>query len=226
MSGSARQAILGRIRASIARTPEEDARADARVAARLASLEQNIVPARSRGNLEYRVALFMQMAESVQTEVQRLERWSDVASVTSGYLRTKNLPQKLVMAPDSALDRAGWDHQPLLRTHKGTAKESDPVGLTIADAGVAETGTLLLASSAERPTLLAFLPETSIIVLPTRHVVGSYEDALALYSDGQDAPPRSINFITGPSRTGDIGQKLELGAHGPKNLLVLLVDED
>jgi len=37
--------------------------------------------------------------------------------------------------------------------------------------------------------------------------------------------PRSINLITGPSRSGDIEQTLQLGAHGPKRLLVVIVDE-
>jgi L-lactate dehydrogenase complex protein LldG len=39
-------------------------------------------------------------------------------------------------------------------------------------------------------------------------------------------PPRAINFVTGPSRTGDIEQKIELGAHGPRRLHIVLIDED
>ncbi|MCB1970437.1 MAG: LUD domain-containing protein [Geminicoccaceae bacterium] len=226
MSSDSRSVVLERIRKSIGRTPEELARARARVAERLASMEPNLVPARGQGDDEHRIHLFTTMATGVQAEVQRLRHWHDIPSATTAWLRLHNLPQKLVMANDARLLQAGWDHQPLLRTHTGTAENEDTTGLTVAESGVAETGTLCLASSPEHPTLLAFLPENSIVAVPSSRILASYEDALRLYSEEHDSPPRSINFITGPSRTGDIGQKLELGAHGPKRLLILLVDGD
>ena len=225
VSATTREIVLGRIRTAIGRTADEDERARERVAARLRSAEANLIPERGKGDDEHRVTVFAEKAQAVQASVERLSHWRDIAGAVTAYLRRLNLPQKLVIAPDPLLDGAGFDGQPLLRTRPGTAADDDAVGLTIAEAGVAETGTLLLASSATRPTLLAFLPETSIVVLEASRVVASYEEALELYSRDADAPPRSLNFITGPSRTGDIGQKLELGAHGPKRLLILLVDE-
>jgi L-lactate dehydrogenase complex protein LldG len=111
-----------------------------------------------------------------------------------------------------------------LRIRRGTADDADQVGLTLATAGVAETGTLLLASSPDRPTLLAFLPETCILILGTDRIVASYEQAMEVHLEETGTLPRSLNFVTGPSRTGDIAQQLELGAHGPRRLLVVLVD--
>ena len=69
------------------------------------------------------------------------------------------------------------------------------------------------------------MPETSIVVLRASRVLRAYEDGLSLLHEEKGALPRSINLITGPSRSGDIEQTIQLGAHGPKRLLVLLVDE-
>jgi L-lactate dehydrogenase complex protein LldG len=83
----------------------------------------------------------------------------------------------------------------------------------------------MLLSGSESPTTIAFLPETSIVVLPAHRVLRAYEDGLSLLRRERGDLPRSINFITGPSRSGDIEQTIQLGAHGPKRLLVLLIDE-
>lgn len=190
---------------------------------RLAQPRPNLIPARAQVEGEARIELFVRMAKAVQTEVERLARIGEVGSAVTRYLRFHNLPQRLVAVPDPLLDRAGLDRQALMQVRRGTATADDVVGLTVADAGVAETGTLVLASSPQRPTMVAFLPETLAVVLPTADVVGAYEEAWARIR-AAGGPPRSVNFVTGPSRTGDIGQQITLGAHGPKRLLVLLVD--
>ena len=94
-------------------------------------------------------------------------------------------------------------------------------------AGVAETGTLVLLSGPESPTTLNFLPDVHIALLFTDRVVGSYEDVWARLRarDGATVMPRVVNWITGPSRTADIEQTLLLGAHGPRRLHIILVDE-
>jgi L-lactate dehydrogenase complex protein LldG len=220
----AKAAILARVRDALARTPEEDARARERVAAWAKERHPENIPARGQLTAEDRIGLFIEYARGVETEVERVSGPLAIPAVVSRYLRRQNLPQKLVMAPEPALDLADWASQPLLRIRRGTADAGDAAGLTLATAGVAETGTLLLASSSDRPTLLAFLPETCIIVLGTDRIVGSYEQAIALHLEETGHLPRSLNFVTGPSRTGDIAQKLELGAHGPRRLFVVLVD--
>lgn len=222
----AREAVLARIKNALGRTPEEDIRARERVAAWPKEAAPGRIPARGQLAPGARIELFIAYATRVQTEVERVAGAPAIPAVVARYLRRHNLPQKLVMAPDAALDEADWASQPLLRISRGTASDDNVVGLTLAVAGIAETGTVLLASSADRPTLLAYLPETCIIVLPTDRIVGAYEQALALYREDTTGLPRSLNFITGPSRTGDIAQKLELGAHGPKRLFVVLVDPE
>jgi L-lactate dehydrogenase complex protein LldG len=216
--------VLGRIRLALPREPDEAETATAEVTRRLENHPRNLVPARGQLDREGRVQLFMQLARAVMTDVQRLATLDEVPAAVTAYLRRHNLPQKLVMAPELMLDRCNWESQPLLRIRRGTAIDTDAVGVTLAIAGVAETGTLVLASAGERPTLLAYLPETSVVVLAADWIEASYEEAWESVRAMPGGVPRSVNFITGPSRTADIAQKLELGAHGPRRLLVLVVE--
>ena len=100
------------------------------------------------------------------------------------------------------------------------------VGVVPAFAGVAETGTLVTLSAAETPSTLNFLPDTAIAILRRSDIVGTYEDAFdrARARHGKDLP-RTVNLITGPSRTGDIEQQIQIGVHGPRRLHLVLVDE-
>ena len=99
-------------------------------------------------------------------------------------------------------------------------------------AAVAETGTLMLPSAPERPTTLNLLADTAVVVLRASRVVGAYEEAWDLLrAENHDARsggfmPRNIRWVTGPSRSADIEQTLELGAHGPRRLHVVLVEDD
>ena len=86
----------------------------------------------------------------------------------------------------------------------------------------------MLLAGPEGPTTLNFLPENHVVVLKKSELVGAYEDAWDRLRDavGPDGLlSRVVNMITGPSRTGDIEQTIELGAHGPLRLHILLVDD-
>lgn len=224
MSDEARDAVLARVRRAFARSDDDLRKAEEAVAERLSGAVHTLIPERGRRDREGRIELFTEMAVAVQSLVLRLPHWNDVPAAVSRYLREENQPQKLVMAPDQRLARIDWDQQPLMRLRRGTARDEDEVGLSLAVAGIAETGTLLLASSPERPSLLAYLPETSIVLLPLDWLAATYEEALAAFR-AREPMPRTLNFITGPSRTADIANKIELGAHGPKRLCIILVDE-
>ena len=84
---------------------------------------------------------------------------------------------------------------------------------------------MALVSGPDNPTTLNFLPETHIVVVEAEKILGDYEtfwqDLRAAYGAG--AMPRTVNFITGPSRSADIEQTLLLGAHGPRALHILIV---
>jgi L-lactate dehydrogenase complex protein LldG len=84
----------------------------------------------------------------------------------------------------------------------------------------------VLASGAENPVTLAFVPDTHIVVMRASAIVGAYEQACALVAGERGLLPRTLNLISGPSRTGDIGGRIVMGAHGPRRLAVILVADD
>lgn len=103
------------------------------------------------------------------------------------------------------------------------AGKDDRTSLTRPAAGIAETGSLVFFSSPQNPASLNFVPETQVAVLQENEVLPRLEDAWRLL-DKQKVLPSTINLITGPSRTGDIEQKLYLGAHGPRSLHLFLIN--
>jgi L-lactate dehydrogenase complex protein LldG len=223
MTGS-REAILGNIRGALGRGAVPDDTAAA-LAERVAAHRRNVIPARAAA-LDHagRIDLFQTMAEEVQTSVARVASAEAVAGEVARYLAAENLPAELVMAPDPALDDCGWDGRPLLRIRRGKAEGADAVSVTPCLAAVAETGTLMLVSGADTPTTLNFLPDTHIVVVREGQVVAGYEDGWDRVR-ALGAWPRTVNFITGPSRTGDIEQRIQLGAHGPRRLHVVIVGD-
>ena len=220
----AREQILAGIRRSLKRGRLDAAR-ETELRDRVAAHRRNLVPARAAAlDDPGRVDLFVEMAEGVQATVARVNSPAAVPEAVARYLAAENLPADLVLAPDLSLDDILWDARPLLRTRRGRAEAGDRVSLTRCFVAIAETGTLMLISGAETPTTLNFLPDTHIVLVYADQVVATYEDGWdRLRTDG--GMPRAINFITGPSRTGDIEQRIELGAHGPRRLHIILVDD-
>ena len=223
----ARERILTAIRSSLGRG-RLDPDAEAELRARIAAHRQNLVPARATAIDERgRVELFVAMAEEVQATVTRVSSPAAVPEAVARYLAAENLPAELVMAPDPSLDAIPWNTWPLLQIRRGRAEAEDRVSVTPCHAAVAETGTLMLISGAQTPTTLNFLPETHIVVVHRDQVVATYEDGWDRLRAGKSAEalPRAINFVTGPSRTADIEQHIELGAHGPRRLHIVLVED-
>jgi L-lactate dehydrogenase complex protein LldG len=121
-----------------------------------------------------------------------------------------------------------WDTAPGVVRQSGAAEPGDRAALSHAEAGVAETGTLVLLSGSGNPTSLAFLSETHIVVIAEQTIVGCYEDAFDMVrSQLGGAPlPRALNLVGGASRTGDIGGRIVMGAHGPRRLAVIIYPSD
>ena len=105
------------------------------------------------------------------------------------------------------------------------AVDADMVGISGCFCAVAETGTLLLCSGAGTPATVSLLPETHIALVPVARLVATMEDAFAMVRAELGDMPRALNFISGPSRTGDIEQTIVLGAHGPCRVHLILIGE-
>src|SRR6185503_17060568 len=99
------------------------------------------------------------------------------------------------------------------------------LGVSCAQWGIAETGTLVLESARERHRLVSLLPPVHVALLPSARLLGTLGEALAALRTSIGGPAsRTITFITGPSRTADIELTLVVGVHGPRELHVLLHD--
>lgn len=95
------------------------------------------------------------------------------------------------------------------------------VGVTSAQAGIAETGTLVLDSSVERNRLVSLVPPIHIAILDASRIYQTLGETLAVLQSGEEISP-AITFITGPSRTADIELTLAIGVHGPQQLYVII----
>jgi L-lactate dehydrogenase complex protein LldG len=181
-----------------------------------------LVPERAKGTAAELVERFLAMAREAAATVDRIPEMEALPGAIASYLKDRNLSTELVASTDPELD--GLAGHGMLTVKRGLPLPTDTVSVVPALCGLAETGTLMLSSGATRASTLNFLPETHIVVLRTRNVVGGLEEAWAALR-AQGPTPRTVNFITGPSRTGDIEQTLQMGAHGPLRLHILLVDE-
>lgn len=222
-----KEAVLGAIRRGLRRgaLPEDQAMA---LRARMAAHPRHLIPARSRVARPEQVALFLRNLEKEFATWNRVDSLEQVPEVIGDYLAAQNLPQAFVMAPHPALREIPWDSRPMLRSHEGRAMPDDLVSVQHGWVGVAETGTLMLPSGPERPTTLNLLCDTEIVVLRASDVVGAYEEGWDRLRavHGAGVMPRNVMLVTGPSRSADIESTLELGAHGPRRLHVVLVDDD
>ena len=216
---SARDEIFVNIRRSLHVTGAEAPRRAA-VADRLAKTPSGVIPARGRGGL----ATFKAEAERAAATVAEIASAAEIPSEIARYLREHNLPATLRIGADPRLAGLPWGETPLDVAH-GASDGHDLNAASVAFAGIAETGTLALVSGAENPTTLNFLPDNHIVMVFANDIVGDMESVFArlraAYGAGQ--APRTLNFVTGPSRSADIEQTLLFGAHGPRRLHIVVV---
>jgi L-lactate dehydrogenase complex protein LldG len=95
------------------------------------------------------------------------------------------------------------------------------VGISTAQAAIAETGTLVLDSSCERHRLVSLVPPVHIAIVNASSICETLSDALELLRNDKEISP-AVTFITGPSRTADIELTLAIGVHGPRELFVIV----
>jgi L-lactate dehydrogenase complex protein LldG len=232
MSG-AREQILGRIRNKLGQEKKETSRQAVQdwMAKPGPKPEVNPIPARAQLDGEDLVDMFRTMVLASAATVDDVDNLQDVPAAISSWLAEQNLPAEAVMSPDKRMDDFPWDEQSMLTLRRDRAQVSDAVGITPVFSAVAETGTLMMTSGADNPTTLNFLPDTHVAIVRKSEIVGTYEEAWAnirlRQQQAGDANfmPRTVNLVTGPSRSGDIDKTLFMGAHGPRQLHVVIVDD-
>lgn len=219
-----RAEILNRIRQGLSRGVATQQQHDAAMA-RINAHKATIIPKRSQLAKPAQIQLFREMALSASAELIDIEQLTDLPTAVSTWLH-KHEFKTLVSASDACLNALDWQALGEITREQRAAKSGDLASLTTSMAGIAETGTLMLHSRPESPTTLNFLPDCHLVLLKESDIVGSYEDAWQkVREQNPNQMPRTVNMITGPSRSADIGQKLLMGAHGPCVLAIFMLKD-
>lgn len=199
---NARDAILGRIRA-------------ARPASAGAPRIDHVLPAVDR-DLAGR---FVARISARSASVARIASHADIGRAVREFLAVHGLTPRLAVAP--ALRELSWPADFAL--HLGKARPDETTAVTPCFAAIAESGSLVLLSGPDTPTTLNFVPDNHIVIVAAGQLVAHPEDVWARLARRPGGMPRTVNLIAGPSRTADVEQTIQLGAHGPRRLHVLLV---
>lgn len=214
----ARENILARIRKAQGRSGSEPTEAEIALV-RAANARHEVGPQPLFAHAPDRLAQFRKECERLGTTHATVASEKDIAAEVARYLAATHLAPRLAGWREFAgLDWAGaglaFDDRP--------ATGDDATGITGCFCAIAETGTVLLLSSPETPKVTALLPETHICVVRTARVLDTMEDSFALLREEVGEPPRSVFFVSGPSRTADIEQTIVIGAHGPYRVHAIL----
>ena len=223
---SSRDTVLASIRRSLGVSGTEAPRRQA-VDDRIAGHPVGVIPARGQLPPAERLALFKSMVLAAAATLDHLPSTEAVPGAIADYLRARNLPPTILRGADARLAALPWDNAPSLDVWIGPSDGRQLAGLSHAFAGVAESGTVVMLSGPDNPSTVNLLPDHHLVVVQAEDVAGDYE---AVWSRlrakfGAGIMPRTVNWITGPSRSADIEQTLLLGAHGPRSLHILLVGE-
>jgi len=164
--------------------------------------------------------LAMQFTENAEAAQVVIHRFASLEAMIAALpaLRRQEGFSTLHLPDASPLRALPLDHVPL----SAAPPSGDEAALSEAAYGIAETGTLAFLSGAGTPSSWHFLPGTEFALLRRSRIVGTIEDVLARLGG---AMPATLNLVTGSSRTADIEQTIVRGAHGPRALHILLVED-
>jgi L-lactate dehydrogenase complex protein LldG len=219
---SAREAIFGKLRA--ASHASQPALPD--VAAWYAAQRRS-------ENTNERAARLRTALEAVHTEVHAVTHANWTAQLLQ-LLAEKQL-HSLLIGKDTphgaALQACAPDSVQVLRYEQAISEWQDllfdgvDAALTLAKSAIAETGSLILWPTREEPRLMSLVPSVHFVLLDEQNIHADFHDAMT--TEGWTAGmPTNALLISGPSKTADIQQTLAYGAHGPKELVLLLLQAE
>jgi L-lactate dehydrogenase complex protein LldG len=174
-------------------------------------------------------ALFKANLELVDGHCVVVRSETEVADATGEIIRklqnTKLLARRIAISDAPGLEQlvkqSGCDVDEVAVTPSAAEVFRFDVGISTVQAGIAETGTLLLDSSRERHRLVSLVPPVHIALLDGSQIVGTLGEALSLLRKSEQVSP-IVTLVTGPSRTADIELTLAIGVHGPQELFVIV----
>jgi L-lactate dehydrogenase complex protein LldG len=151
----------------------------------------------------------------------RIASSTEAPAKIADILRLSNAAPELHVPEESALLRLPWSAAPAL-TISSAPPAGDQSALSAAEFGIAETGTLVFFSGPNSRSSWHFRPGREFILIERSRILARFEDVIA-HIQKLPGIPATINLVTGPSRTADIEQTIELGAHGPREIHILII---
>lgn len=219
---SARDRILARLRAAQPAQALPEPELDAHYAPRARNEDQVERLARFRAAIE---------ASHAEVHLANTENWPDLLARLcaekgiSTLLHGADTPAASRLAPEAfpATRLRAWEGR--FEDLKSDLFHSVDAGFTHARAAIAETGTLVLWPSSAEPRTLSLVPPVHFVLLDAAHIAPTFFDLLRVQDWAAGLPTNAL-LISGPSKTADIQQTLAYGAHGPKELIVLVIDSE
>jgi L-lactate dehydrogenase complex protein LldG len=165
-------------------------------------------------------AHFVAAAKASYAQTHTAPAWDAVPEAVLALLAAAGAAPRLHLPEGSSLWSLPWQRVPGL-ARSAASPSGEDAALAVADFAVAETGTLGFLSGPGAPSSWHFLPGREIALVERTAIVATLEDAFALLS--ARGMPSTLNLVTGPSRTADIEQTIERGAHGPRAVDIIVI---
>ncbi len=179
-------------------------------------------------SLEERVLQFTNNLESVHGEVHRISA-QDISSSISSLCKTKEIKRLLTskkvdeLLPKAIVDVEQIYYKKPIEDWKNELFNEVDAGITTTIGGIAETGSLILFPDTVEPRLMSLVPPIHIAIINQQDIYTTFNQAIEKQNWTQQMPTNAL-LVSGPSKTADIEQILVYGAHGPKQLIVLIVE--
>ncbi|KJZ35378.1 lactate utilization protein [Pseudomonas fluorescens] len=221
---SAKQNILAKLRKSLTdTTPVPD------------EFDVELVTAPYTYTPEQRIPQLRKLMEAVHTEIHLTssEAWP---ALLAELLRDRQLPSLLIAptTPHGQRITAHWTNHPELPALKAYDRPVEewkaelfndtPASLTGTLGAIAATGSLILWPTREEPRLMSLVPPVHFALLKASEIRDNFYQVQQEFNWAQGMPTNAL-LVSGPSKTADIEQVLAYGAHGPKDLVVLILED-
>lgn len=154
------------------------------------------------------------------SSLQREYRWQNVIVGTHPLFTEIGLEESLS-------DCTVTTYQQAYESLKDTLFDTADAGVTTVQAAIADTGTLVVMPNEQEPRMLSLAPPVHIAILePDCPIYANFDSLVAEAPWDTATMPSNILLISGPSKTADIQQTLAYGAHGPRELVVLMLSDE
>ena len=181
---------------------------------------------------EEKIERFTTLLTAVHAEVHRTTtaHWIAELCAMLAERSIRNLMYASETPIGQALDEAGeslperFRYAESIEAFKPALFNDVAAALTGAHAGIAETGTLVLWPTIQEPRLMSLVPPVHIAVLAADRLFNTLSEIMTEENWASSLPTNAL-LISGPSKTADIEQTLAYGVHGPKELIVLLLEQ-